>query len=72
MDRVIERCRKSSSGLVFVSLQAEQYGYSPVPKKVDQYLADQLFSMLIDNIDTEVARKWLILDENSDSPQYFF
>jgi hypothetical protein len=68
--RVIERCRKSSAGVFFISLQAAKYGYCPVPKFVDKQLADQKFETISDPKENELVRKWFTLDENATPPRY--
>jgi hypothetical protein len=60
----LERCREESSGLFFLSLQCEKYGYCPLPK----YLSKEHFESRIleaSDTDRELACKWYHLDTNA-------
>lgn len=62
--REIDRCRKESSGLCFLSLQSEKYGYTPLPRTIEK---DAFESRLQDCDDAtkDVALKWYREDLNS-------
>jgi WD40 repeat protein len=67
----IEQCHVGSDGLFFLSLQADRYGYRPLPKYLDQHI---LLKAVNDKDHTEenlnVLKEWYILDENNCPPRY--
>ena len=65
----LERCRTESTGLFFLSLQGDKYGYQPIPKTVPQAAMDaRLASATTEQ--KEVAARWYSLDTNSVPPEY--
>jgi WD40 repeat protein len=66
----IERCEEDSTGMFFMSLQSDKYGYRSLPKYVT---VDDYKSRLAGSPDLEIrelAAKWYILDTNSTPPHY--
>jgi hypothetical protein len=62
----LKRCHDSSTGLFFLSLQGEKYGYRPLPRTIDQKRFDAL---VYPNKETEeLAAKWYKWDSNSSPP----
>lgn len=47
--REIERCRHSSEGIFFISLQAEKYGYTPLPRCIEKHALDNRLKDLSEN-----------------------
>jgi WD40 repeat protein len=70
----IEQCYHESDGLFFLSLQGDKYGYSPLPKFLDQKLLDGLLESkenphLTPEL-TNLIKEWYRFDENEVSPRY--
>jgi WD40 repeat protein len=67
----IEQCHEGSDGLFFLSLQADRYGYRPLPKYLDQHV---LLEAVNEKGHTEeslkVLKEWYSLDENNCPPRY--
>ena len=62
--RELERCRKESSGMFFLSLQCDKVGYCPLPK----YLPKDAFESRISQAsqsDRHLANEWYQLDTNA-------
>jgi hypothetical protein len=65
----LERCYSESAGMFFLSLQADKYGYVPLPRTIDQDgMETRISSMTVEEL--SVARSWYRLDENSIPPRY--
>jgi WD40 repeat protein len=70
----IQQCYEESDGLFFLSLQADRYGYLPLPKYLEQHvlqkaMKDHENSDKIEEI-RDAVQKWYILDENNVPPRY--
>lgn len=65
----IDRCRRESSGLFFVSLQSEKYGYTPLPRTIDKPQYEERYATLADEV-KQLSDAWYTLDTNSLTPQY--
>lgn len=65
----IQRCRKSSGGLFFMSLQSEKYGYCPLPIYMEQDAYEERLVTLSEDVKT-LADRWYHLDENHIPPRY--
>ena len=68
--REIARCRDESSGLFFLSLQSEKYGYRPLPRKILKSSLDEVLDSCKDSDLVTKAKKWYILDENAEPMEY--
>ncbi len=73
----IRRCRDSSAGLFFISLQSEKYGYCPLPRSMPKELFETRVSEFLLNNSSENdkdiverTKKWYVLDENNIPPEY--
>jgi hypothetical protein len=67
--RELDRCYSDSAGLFFLSLQADKYGYIPLPRTIDQDTLDQrMLSMSVEEL--SLTRSWYRLDENAIPPRY--
>lgn len=42
----LERCRRDSAGLFFLSLQGDKYGFRPLPRSIDRAVLDELTATL--------------------------
>jgi hypothetical protein len=62
--REIERCKENSSGLFFISLQSDKYGYRPLPRKIDKRSFEDRLDTCEDEVLKELAREWYISDAN--------
>jgi WD40 repeat protein len=70
----IDQCYEGSDGLFFLSLQADRYGYLPLPKYLDQ----ETFLNAKSGQETtesnseaiQLLEKWYILDKNHCPPRY--
>jgi WD40 repeat protein len=67
----IQQCHEGSDGLYFLSLQADRYGYRPLPKYVDEKVLKEVVNGK-DNAQEslELLKQWYILDENHCPPRY--
>jgi WD40 repeat protein len=70
----IQQCYEESEGMFFLSLQADRYGYLPLPKYLEQdvlqkSIKDHENSDKIEEI-REAVKRWYILDENNVPPRY--
>lgn len=68
--REIERCKENSSGLFFISLQSDKYGYRPLPRKIDKQSLEERVRTCEDEAAKELAREWYIVDSNN-TPEIF-
>jgi WD40 repeat protein len=70
----IQQCHEGSDGLFFLSLQADRYGYLPLPKYLDEAILLQARKdHENDSNFPEVAKfldEWYRLDENCHPPRY--
>jgi hypothetical protein len=67
--RELDRCHEESAGIFFLSLQADKYGYVPLPRTVDKEALDvRKKSMSIEELN--LAEAWYRLDENSIPAKY--
>jgi WD40 repeat protein len=66
----IERCEEDSTGLFFLSLQSDKYGYMPLPK----YVSEEDFSCRLSRCENEEAKQlaimWYTLDTNALPARY--
>ena len=67
----IHWCKQQSTGIAFMSLQGDKYGYTPIPKTVlqedlDRHLADTRCS----DDDKKLVFEWYALDENAVPEEY--
>jgi WD40 repeat protein len=64
----------SSASMFFLSLQADKYGYEPLPKYCSKELFEERINLLLADNDRqeviELAKDWYRLDENNLSPVY--
>jgi hypothetical protein len=75
-EEAIRQCFEGSDGLFFLSLQADRYGYRPLPKYLDQEVllgsikAKEMTKL--ENIEEihNIVRDWYILDENHCPPRF--
>eukprot|EP01032_Pedospumella_encystans_P011495 gene11495-13362_t len=73
--RALEWCKRESSDVYFFSLQADKYGYTPLPKFLTQVALDERL-LSIAGADTadpstiEALRHWYFLDMNAVPPHY--
>jgi hypothetical protein len=70
----IRQCLEGSDGLFFLSLQADRYGYLPLPKYLDE---DTMLKVGEENEKTveflelkKILNEWYIYDENHLPPRY--
>ena len=68
--REIGRCRDNSSGLFFISLQSDKYGYRPLPRKVDRKNFETCLSKCEDEAVKNLANLWYTVDTNN-TPEMF-
>jgi hypothetical protein len=67
----IEECKSQSMGVVFLSLQGNKYGYTPLPKIVLQTDLEQHITTKELSKDTkELIFQWYVLDRNANPPEY--
>jgi hypothetical protein len=70
----IDQCYEGSDGLFFLSLQADRYGYLPLPKYLDQETflnAKSAQGTTESNSEAiQLLEKWYILDKNHCPPRY--
>jgi WD40 repeat protein/ABC-type dipeptide/oligopeptide/nickel transport system ATPase component len=67
----IQQCQEGSDGLFFLSLQADRYGYRPLPKYLDEkVLVESVNAKDHSQESLELLREWYILDENHFPPRY--
>jgi WD40 repeat protein/DNA replication protein DnaC len=67
----IKQCHEGSDGLFFLSLQADRYGYLPLPKYLDEnVLFAALKASQNDSDHSDMAKTWYILDENHHPPRF--
>jgi hypothetical protein len=67
----IQQCYEGSDGLFFLSLQADRYGYRPLPKYLDEnVLLDALKAKEHSEESLQVVKEWYILDTNQCPPRY--
>jgi Domain of unknown function (DUF4062) len=67
--RELRRCYDESGGIFFLSLQADKYGYMPLPKVVDKDVYEERLRSLSDDM-RNLAGKWYYLDTNAIPPAY--
>jgi hypothetical protein len=67
----IQQCFEGSDGIFFLSLQADRYGYLPLPKYLDE---EVLLCAAADHDDvsesSDLIRQWYFLDSNNRPPRY--
>jgi hypothetical protein len=68
--REILRCRDESSGLFFLSLQSEKYGYRPLPRTIGRRIFEATLSACSDSALVQLASQWYILDSNACPEEY--
>eukprot|EP01038_Epipyxis_sp_PR26KG_P005419 gene5419-7508_t len=68
----LERCRLESDGLFFLSLQADKYGFIPLPSIIDRKLLDTKLKDLNNEEMTTTAMTWYQLDTNQTPSVYQF
>jgi WD40 repeat protein len=70
----ILQCYDGSDGLFFLSLQADRYGFLPLPKYLEENIIVQILESVNPNPDYVAAKEllldWYILDENHRPPRY--
>lgn len=67
----LERCKKESTGLYFLSLQADKYGYCPLPRTLDKATLDKRLAQYDEDVVAkQLALHWYLLDENHVPPHY--
>jgi WD40 repeat protein len=67
----IQQCHEGSDGLFFLSLQADRYGYRPLPKYLDQQVLLETVKAKVHTEDSlKVLNEWYKLDENHCPPRY--
>jgi hypothetical protein len=67
----IQQCHEGSDGLFFLSLQADRYGYRPLPKYLDaKGLVEAVNAKNHSQESLEFLREWYVLDENHCPPRY--
>jgi hypothetical protein len=67
----IQQCHEGSDGLYFLSLQADRYGYRPLPKYVDEKVLKEVVNFKDHSQESlELLKQWYILDENHCPPRY--
>jgi hypothetical protein len=74
----IRQCHEGSDGLFFLSLQADRYGYLPLPKYLDEEIIvkvqNDIFNDNEKNVNFPAIKaildEWYILDENHCPPHY--
>ena len=70
--KAIEWCKLESMGIVFLSLQGNKYGYTPLPKSVDEAdLQQHLTLRECSEEDRELIFTWYKLDDNSTPKKYY-
>jgi hypothetical protein len=67
----IQQCHEGSDALFFLSLQADRYGYRPLPKYLDQQVLLDAGKAKDHGEETlKILKEWYILDENHCPPRY--
>jgi hypothetical protein len=67
----IQQCHEGSDALFFLSLQADRYGYRPLPKYLDQQVLLQAMKAKDHTQESlKVLKEWYILDENHCPTRY--
>jgi WD40 repeat protein len=67
----IQQCHEGSDGLFFLSLQADRYGYRPLPKYLDQrVMLEAVKPKDLTEETLNVLKEWYSLDENHFPPRY--
>jgi hypothetical protein len=67
--RELDRCYEESAGIFFLSLQADKYGYVPLPRVVDKIeLEAKMAAMCGETL--ALTQSWYQLDENSIPARY--
>jgi GTPase SAR1 family protein len=67
----IQQCHEGSDGLFFLSLQADRYGYRPLPKYLDHnVLLEAVKAKDHAEESLKVLKEWYNLDENQCPPRY--
>jgi WD40 repeat protein len=70
----IKQCYDGSDGLFFLSLQADRYGYLPLPKYLDEAVLSQSRNEHENDLNfpevTKFLDEWYKLDENQCPPRY--
>jgi hypothetical protein len=67
--RELNRCFEESGGLFFLSLQADKYGYRPLPRTIDQAALD-ITKKTMSERGLSYANYWYRLDTNACPPRY--
>lgn len=55
--RELKVCKQESSGMFFLSLQADKYGYTPLPRVLSKDIIDSCFTILTHEHDTNNLKK---------------
>lgn len=64
-------CKTESMGIFFLSLQGDKYGYTPLPKVIDQDIFERhLNATQCTTENRELLMKWYRLDGNATPPEY--
>lgn len=66
-------CKTESMGIFFLSLQADKYGYTPLPKTISKEAWDRHLgtaSSRCTQDQRDLLHKWYVLDDNSLTPEY--
>ena len=67
----IERCRRESGGIFFISLQGEKYGYCPLPKYIDKASFDERVLVLAEEDPIrKMALEWYCINDNNIPARY--
>jgi WD40 repeat protein len=66
----IDKCRNNSSGLFFLSLQNEYYGYRPLPSQIEKRNFEDRIAACSQEEIRELAKDWYLLDTSADPPCY--
>lgn len=67
----IHWCKEDSAGMCFLSLQADKYGYTPLPRSLDKNTVDtHLEATNCEESVKDTIFHWYSLDENVFPPQY--
>ena len=66
----LRRCQEQSSGLCYVLLAADKYGFRPFPARIDAPHFDQIRSALHDPDELALLLRWFVLDENAQPPTW--
>ena len=69
--RELKRCESESTGLYFLSLQADKYGYCALPRNLGHKEFEARLAQFAEGSPAvTLAREWYVLDENSVPPSY--